>query len=125
MTGLLDVAEETFPPLRKGFYGLRATLLMGVFLALLREPRAEGATRIRPGDLGRLLGLDRAPEVKTLRRKFAELAGHAKGAQVQAAITPPTAPTRSGSSTSMATSGSTQAPGPFPRPTSPGCGSPG
>jgi hypothetical protein len=86
MTGLLKVAAEVFPPMRKGFYGLRAVLLMGVFLALLREPRAEAATRIRPADLGRLLGLDRAPEVKTLRRKLAELAGHAKGAALQAAL---------------------------------------
>src|SRR5664280_1082399 len=58
MTGLLKVAAETFPPMRKGFYGLRAVLLMGVFLELLREPRAEAATRIRPADLGRVLGLD-------------------------------------------------------------------
>jgi transposase len=86
MTGLLSVAKQVFPPMRKGFYGLRATLLMGVFLALLREPRAEGATRLRPADLGRLLGLDRAMEVKTLRRKLAELAGHGKGAQLQAAL---------------------------------------
>ena len=86
MTGLLPVAEQVLPPMRKGFYGLRATLLMGVFMALLREPRAEGATRLRPADLGRLLGLDRAPEVKTLRRKLAELAGHGKGAQLQAAL---------------------------------------
>jgi hypothetical protein len=53
--------------MRKGFYGLRVILMMGVFMALLREPRAEGATRLRPQDLGRLLGLDRAPEVKTGR----------------------------------------------------------
>ena len=86
MTGLLKVAAEVFPPMRKGFYGLRATLLMGVFLALLREPRAEAATRIRPADLGRLLGLDRAPEVKTLRRKLSELAGYGKGAALQAAL---------------------------------------
>jgi hypothetical protein len=86
MTGLLQVAAETFPPMRKGFDGLRAVLLMGVFLALLREPRAEAATRIRPADLGRVLGLDRAPEVKTLRRKLAELAGHGKGAVLQAAL---------------------------------------
>lgn len=86
MTGLLQVATETFPPMSKGFYGLRATLLTGVLLALLREPRAEGATRIRPADLGRLLGLDRAPEVKTLRRKLAELAGHRRGAALQAAL---------------------------------------
>ncbi len=85
-TGLLDVAEQVFGPMRKGFYGLRVTLLMGVFMALLREPRAEAATRLRPADLGRVLGLDRAPEVKTLRRKLAELAGHGKGAQLQAAL---------------------------------------
>src|SRR5450759_594318 len=86
MTGLLPVAAETFPPMRTGFYGLRATLLMGVFLALLREPRAEAATRIRPADLGRLLGLDRAPEVKTLRRKLSELAACGRGALLQAAL---------------------------------------
>jgi len=86
MTGLLDVAEQVLPPMRKGFYGLRATLLMGVFMALLREPRVEGATRLRPADLGRLLGLDRAPEVKTLRRKLSELASHGRGAQLQAAL---------------------------------------
>ena len=86
MTGLLEVAAEVLPPMSKGFYGMRVTLLMGVFMALVREPRAEGATRLRPADLGRLLGLDRAPEVKTLRRKLAELAGHGKGAQLQAAL---------------------------------------
>jgi Helix-turn-helix domain len=86
MTGLLPVASEVFPPMRKGFYGLRVTLLMGVFLALLREPRAEAATRIRPADLGRVLGLDRAPEVKTLRRKLGELAGCGRGALLQAAL---------------------------------------
>src|SRR5664280_2313946 len=29
MTGLLPVAAEVFPPMRKGFYGLRVVLLMG------------------------------------------------------------------------------------------------
>ncbi len=86
MTGLLEVAGETFGPMRKGFYGLRVTLLMAVFMALLRQPRAEHATRMPPADLGRMLGLDRAPEVKTLRRKLGELASHGKGAQLQAAL---------------------------------------
>ena len=83
-TGLLQVAGEVFPPTSKGFYGLRVTLLMTLFLALLRKPRAE---RSDPAaDLGRLLGLDRAPEVKTLRRKLAELASHGRDAQLQAAL---------------------------------------
>ena len=86
MTGLMQVAEQTFGPMRKGFYGLRVTLLMTLFMALLREPRAEGATRLRPADLGRILGLDRAPEVKTLRRKIAELAEHNRGAELQAGL---------------------------------------
>ena len=85
-TGLVEAFEATYGRLRNGFYGLRATLLMLLFLALLREPRAEGATRIRPADLGRLLGLDRAPEVKTLRRKLTELAGHGRGAALQATL---------------------------------------
>jgi hypothetical protein len=35
-----------------------------VFAALVGQPRAEGLTRIDQADLGRLIGLDRAPEVK-------------------------------------------------------------
>jgi hypothetical protein len=49
-------------------------LLTLVLLALLREPRAEGATRVVPADLGRILALDRAPEVSTIRRRLGELA---------------------------------------------------
>ena len=49
-------------------------LCEGVFRALLGEARAEGATRIDPPALGRVLGLDRAPEVKTIRRKIRYLA---------------------------------------------------
>jgi hypothetical protein len=72
--GLLEIAEQVYGRLRRGFYGLRSLLLTLAFLALLREPRAEGATRIVPQDLGRVLGLDRAPEVKTIRRRLGYLA---------------------------------------------------
>ena len=57
MTGLLQVAEQVFRPMRKGFYGLRATLLMGVFMALLREPRAEGATTMCARSIGQRSGI--------------------------------------------------------------------
>src|SRR6266567_1587042 len=78
-TGLLEGARQVYGRLRDGYYGLAATLLTLVFLALAGEPRAEGATRVPPAALGRVLGLDRAPEVKTIRRKLGELAaaGHA------------------------------------------------
>ena len=49
-------------------------LCESVFRALLGQARAEGAARIDPPALGRVLGLDRAPEVKTIRRKIRLLA---------------------------------------------------
>lgn len=79
VTGLLDAAKSIYARMRNGFYGLSASILTLVFLAVAREPRAEGATRPPPADLGRLLGLDRAPEVKTIRRKLAEMAGRHLG----------------------------------------------
>ena len=71
---------------KDGFYGLAATLLTLVFLALAGEPRAEGATRVPPAALGRVLGLDRAPEVKTIRRKLGELAAAGKAADLIMAL---------------------------------------
>jgi len=85
-TGLLDAAREVYGRLRDGFYGLTATLLTVVFLALAGEPRAEGATRVPPAALGRVLGLDRAPEVKTIRRKLGELAAAGKAAELIMAL---------------------------------------
>ena len=86
VTGLLEVFTDTYGRLRNGFYGLGPVVLTLLFLALLRDPRAEGLTRLTPADLGRLLGLDRAPEVKTLRRKLGELAGYRRGAALQGAL---------------------------------------
>jgi hypothetical protein len=85
-TGLLEAARQVYGRLRDGFYGLGATLLTLVFLALAGEPRAEGATRVPPAALGRVLGLDRAPEVKTIRRKLGELAAAGKAADLIMAL---------------------------------------
>ena len=85
-TGLLEAARQVYGRLRDGYYGLAATLLTLVFLALRGEPRAEGATRVPPGALGRVLGLDRAPEVKTIRRKLGELAAAGKAADLIMAL---------------------------------------
>jgi hypothetical protein len=84
--GLLPAARQVYGRLRNGFYGLELVLVTCVFLALLREPRAEGAARVPPAALGRVLGLDRAPEVKTIRRKLDELAAAGKAADLQLAI---------------------------------------
>ncbi len=85
-SGLLTCAREVFPVVPDGFYGLETMLLEGVLRALAGEPRAEGATRLHPADLGRVLGMDRAPEVATIRRKLGQLAALGKGAQLQGAI---------------------------------------
>ena len=69
-TGLLDTAHTVYGGFPNGFYSLDTMLCESVFRALLGEARAEGATRIDPPALGRVLGLDRAPEVKTIRRKI-------------------------------------------------------
>ena len=85
-TGLLEAARQVYGRLRDGYYGLAATLLTLVFLALAGEPRAEGATRVPPAALGRVLGLDRAPEVKTIRRKLGELAAAGNAAELIMAL---------------------------------------
>lgn len=73
-TGLLEGAHEVYGHLPNGFYSLDTMLCEGVFRALLGASRAEATTRIDPVALGRVLGLDRAPEVKTIRRKIRWLA---------------------------------------------------
>jgi hypothetical protein len=45
-SGLLACARQVYGRLRNGSCGLEVMLVMGVFMALLREARAEGATRI-------------------------------------------------------------------------------
>jgi len=85
--GLLSCAERIYQPLKAGFYGLHAILLCLVMMALLRIRSIEGLSAHQPGELGILLGLDRVPEVKTLRRKLAELGEQQQAAKFAAALT--------------------------------------
>jgi transposase len=73
-SGVIEVAREVYGSLAPAFYGLRTTIVALVLMALLRIKRPEGLKEHPPDDLGRVLGLDRAPEVKTLRRKLRRLA---------------------------------------------------
>jgi transposase-like protein/xanthosine utilization system XapX-like protein len=72
--GVLEAGKQTYGALKGGFYGLQATLLVLALMALLRIRTPEQLQGHPPGELGILLGLDRTPEVKTLRRKLCELA---------------------------------------------------
>ncbi len=64
--------------LPKGFYGALHILLTLGFMALARIRRPEGLRHVPPGELGKVIGLDRVPEVRTLREKISLMAsaGH-------------------------------------------------
>ncbi|WP_449372222.1 putative transposase [Arthrobacter psychrolactophilus] len=85
-TGLISCAKEVYGALPNGFYGLETILIDSVLRALAGESRAEGATRFDPVELGRVLGLDRAPEVKTIRRRISQLAETGKAGELIAAL---------------------------------------
>jgi len=73
--GLVDAVAKVYGTAKQAcFYGLTSLVMTVVFSALLGEPRAEGLSRLDPVALGRLLGMDRAPEVGTWRRRMEELA---------------------------------------------------
>jgi len=73
-SGVLDIARDIYGGIGPAFYGLRTTVVTLILMALLRIKRPEGLKERSPQALGRLLGLDRSPEVKTLRRKLGRLA---------------------------------------------------
>ena len=85
-SGVLAVAREIYGGLGPAFYGLRTTLVTLLLMALLRVKRPEGLKERSPGQLGQVLGLDRAPEVKTLRRKLARLAAQGRAAELGRAL---------------------------------------
>src|SRR6266852_5347173 len=85
-SGVLEVARRIYGTLGPAFYGLRTTMLTLLLMALLRLKRPEALKEHCPAELGRLLGLDRAPEVKTLRRKLARLATAGQASQFGRAL---------------------------------------
>ena len=85
-SGILRLADEIYGSIGPAFYGLRTTVVTFLLMALLRIKRAEGLKEHSPRQLGRLLGLDRAPEVKTLRRKLARLAALGRATELGRAL---------------------------------------
>ena len=86
-TGLLDAAREVYGQLKDGFYGMTATLLTlgvpGAGRGAAGRGRHPGPARPRWAGCS---GLDRAPEVKTIRRKLGELAAAGKAADLIMAL---------------------------------------
>ena len=85
-SGLFACARTIYGSLGPAFFGLRTTLLTLLLMALWRIRRPEGLKEHSPAELGRVLGLDRAPEVKTLRRKLARLAALGRAADLGRAL---------------------------------------
>ena len=85
-SGVFDCARKIYGSLGPGFYGLRTSLLTLLLMALWCIKRPENLKEYSPQSLGRVLGLDRAPEVKTLRRKLASLAASGRAAQFGEAL---------------------------------------
>ena len=85
-SGVFECAQQIYGSLGPAFYGLRTSLLTLLLMALWRIKRPEGLKEHSPQELGRVLGLDRAPEVKTLRRKLAHLAGVGRAVQFGEAL---------------------------------------
>ena len=68
-TGLLRYRPEMYQ-LPNGFYGIDSIFLLLALMALARIPSLEQLRYQAPGEWGKLLGLDRIPEVRTLRAKL-------------------------------------------------------
>jgi hypothetical protein len=70
--GLLHRVREIFS-WPKGYYPLESIFVALAFIALARVRSLESLRYEPPGEWGKLLGLDRIPEVKTMRSKIALL----------------------------------------------------
>jgi transposase len=71
--GLVEVARSLFSLPSSLRFGVRATTLCLFFMTVLSKTTLEAAKHLRRAEFGAMIGSDRAPCVKTLRRKLAEL----------------------------------------------------
>ena len=84
-TGLLRHTNHFFK-LPQGYYGIESIFTLLGFMALCRVKTVEDLRYLPPGEWGKMLGLDRIPEVKTLREKLAILASQGTEAEWNAKL---------------------------------------
>jgi hypothetical protein len=72
--GLLDHTEKYFS-LKKGYYRIETLFILLAFMALARIRVMESLRYNAPGEWGKIVGIDRIPEAKTMRRKVRILVG--------------------------------------------------
>ena len=73
---------KVLKPLPAGFYGLHHIIVMLCFMALCRIKNPEQLKKYPPGELGKLLGLDRIPEVGYLRKKVNQITRQSKAEEL-------------------------------------------
>ena len=69
--GLMTIKETH--KINEGYYKLESIILTLAFMILCRIKNPEQLKQCAPGEMGKLLGLDRIPEIKCLRNKMAAL----------------------------------------------------
>jgi hypothetical protein len=67
--GLLKYQKDFHPD--SGYYSVASVFISLAFLSLLRVKTLACSSRLPSGEIGRAIGLDRIPEVKTLRERIA------------------------------------------------------
>lgn len=70
--GLFEHLQKTFPSLG-GYYTTLQVITLLAYMALCRIKTVEQLQYAAPGELGKLMGLDRVPEVRCLRNKLSQL----------------------------------------------------
>ena len=86
-SGVITSAQEVYGSLGAAFYGIRNVLMSLLFMALLRVKTPESLRHGSPTKLGWLLGLDRAPEARTLRCKVKKLGRRKKSEEFMRVLT--------------------------------------
>ena len=79
--GLLDAAAACFRLPGASCFGVRAVVLTLFFLSLLSKTTVEAAKHLRRWEFGPVVGTERAPAVKTLRRKVAALVAQSQASR--------------------------------------------
>ncbi len=69
VNGLLKYEKDFYPD--QGYYSISSVFMSLAFLALLRVRTLAQSSQIPAGEIGKAMGLDRIPEVKTLRERIA------------------------------------------------------
>jgi hypothetical protein len=79
-TGLLSYKKH-YEELKNGYYYLTFIILFLSFMYLSRIKNPEQLKHLSPGEFGKLLGIDRIPEVKCVRKKIKEITSQKRAEQ--------------------------------------------